>query len=62
MNVRTRIDRLEAQAAFGQDVRKLTDAQLDAEIRALAARIDPADLSPADQVRLRAALERGGTT
>jgi hypothetical protein len=56
-----RLARLEVHSAIGKDPRKLTDAQLDAEIRALAVRIDPADLSPTERELLQKALEPGGT-
>lgn len=46
MTIRARLARLEVQSAIGQDPRKLTDEQLDAEIARLTAIIDPADLPP----------------
>jgi hypothetical protein len=59
--LRTRLEALEFDTGTGRNPRELSDEQLDAELKFLAARIDPGDLSPADRERLRTILKPGDT-
>jgi len=58
MTIRTRLARLEVQCAI-KPSRELSDAQLDAEIARLSARLGIAHLSPTEMV---AALEQKNET